>query len=251
MIKLKRIDEIEKLLREEEIVSLDKLCDLFQVSKATIRRDVNELEKHGSIKKIYGGIMLSQKDSQQHFQLSEKSIKCKRNAAKLASDLVVNGDVIYIDSGTTNMYLIPFLSKRMNLTIITANLYVISAALEYPQLNIISTGGILHRPSNAFVGSAVINFLQNYNISKRFFSSSGVSLTNGVTSAFPLEYEIKRYLIERGETNILLLDSSKVDVVSLKTFCRLDELDYFVTDQRPSKKYCDFFSANNVRLIIE
>lgn len=251
MIKIKRTDEIKKLLREEEIVSLDTLCRLFQVSKATIRRDINELEKHGFIKKIYGGVMFNRKDPQKSFECSEKNMNCKKNAARLASELVVDGDVIYIDSGTINMYLIPFLSERIDLTIITTNLSVISAALEYPQLDIISTGGILHRPSNAFVGSDVIHFLQSYNISKSFFSSSGISITNGVTSAFPLECEIKRYLIEKGKTNILLLDSSKVDVVSLKTFCRLDELDYFVIDQQPSKKYCDFLSANNVRLIAE
>ncbi|SFM29425.1 DeoR/GlpR family DNA-binding transcription regulator [Pelosinus propionicus] len=249
MRKLNRLNQIKKILWEQEIVPLDQLCNLFQVSKGTIRRDVNELEKHGSIKKIYGGIMLNEKNSQGSFELREK--KYQKNAANLASNLVVNGDVLYIDSGTENMYLMPFLSERSDLTIITANLNVINEALQYPQLEIISTGGILHRPSNAFVGSAVIDFLQNYNISKNFFSSSGVSITNGVTSAFPLEYEIKRYLIERGETNILLLDSSKVGVVSLKTFCKLEDLDYLVTDQRPSKEYCDFFSAHNVRLITE
>lgn len=56
-MKLKRIQQVENYIQQQGSISLDELCSVFNVSKNTIRRDVNELEKRGTLRKVYGGVV--------------------------------------------------------------------------------------------------------------------------------------------------------------------------------------------------
>lgn len=243
---------MEKYIREVQYASLDTLCDLFKVSKNTVRRDIAELEINGVIKKIYGGITLIPQNHVEPFGSREVvNQQEKEIIGKYASQLVENGDVIYIDSGTTTSHMLPYLATKENLTIITSNLHVIVSALDMPKINLISTGGDLYREAYAFTGLNVVHFLKqsNYNISKAFLASTGVSLSRGVTNMSPLEYEIKRYLIASSNTAILLVDHSKINKASFLTYGNLNDFNYFVTDTLPPQEYLDYFKANNVTLI--
>ena len=59
-MKEERIYQIHELLKERTRISLDELCEVFNVSKNTIRRDIAELEEQGVIRKVYGGIVLEE-----------------------------------------------------------------------------------------------------------------------------------------------------------------------------------------------
>lgn len=249
-MKFHRLNEIEKYLDEVGNISLDALCEVFNVSKNTIRRDVAELEKRGSVKKVHGGIVSTKKNKLEPFASRKvKNPKEKRIIAELACDLVNDGDVIFIDSGTTTMHMMPHLASKSNLTIVTYSLNIILASIPYPNVNVISTGGELYRGANSFIGINTINFLKHYNISKAFLSSTGISINKGVTNASPFEYQIKKHIIDTGSTSVLLVDHTKINVASLMTYCHLEELDYIVMDSAPPQEYIDFFTANQVTLI--
>lgn len=252
-MKLNRISEIEKYTRQLEHISLDRLCDVFKVSKNTIRRDINELASKGVIKKVYGGITINQKNTVEYrepFESREiKNQTEKKQIAKLASDLVDDDNVIFIDSGTTTKHMIPFLANKRNITIITSNIHAIIASIPYPNLNVISTGGVLHRGTNSLTGTEVTAFLKNYNIEKAFLASTGISLSKGVTNISPLESEIKKYLIQNSTRTALLVDHTKINVASLMTYGKLEDFNYFITDLFPPNEYVDFFTANNITLL--
>ena len=55
-MKVSRLNSIEQYVISRETVSIDELCEVFGVSKNTIRRDLNELEQRGHITKVYGGV---------------------------------------------------------------------------------------------------------------------------------------------------------------------------------------------------
>ena len=249
-MKATRLNDIENLLEEQNTLSINHLCEIFNVSKNKIRRDIAELEKRGAIKKVYGGIMRNQTNIPEPFAAREiKNKTKKKQLAKLAANLVDDNDIIYIDSGTTTMHMIPYLAEKKNLTILTANVYVINEAFHYPQMNIIATGGTLYRPSNAFVGASVLQFLEGFNISKCFLAATGISIENGATNASPMEGDIKKYLTSNSKTKILLVDSTKIDQVSLVTFAKLKDMDYIISDNKFSSKYNDYFKHNNVHLV--
>ena len=147
------------------------------------------------------------------------------------------------------MHMIPFLTGKGRITIITSSLNVINMALDYPSLDVLTTSGALYVPSKAFVGSSVIRCLRDFNISKIFLASTGISIEHGATNASPLECEIKRYLAELPSKKYLLVDHSKIDVASLMSYASLASMDCLVLDKLPPERYQTYCTTNNVRLL--
>lgn len=252
-MKEERIYQIHELLKERTRISLDELCEIFTVSKNTIRRDIAELEEQGVIRKVYGGIVLEESNITPLEPFSAREIRHineKKKIAAAAAACVKEGDVIYIDSGTTTMHMIPHLVDKEFLTIVTASVYVLDAAAKYNNLNVIATGGTLQAPLKAFVGSSVLNCIRDYNFSKIFLAATGISLEHGATNASPLECEIKQSLVQKPCSKYLLVDNSKFDVASLMTYGDLKNIDCIVTDEQPPAKYHNHFNKNDVGIII-
>lgn len=251
MLKINRIHQIESYITEKERVSMEELCHVFKVSINTIRRDLNELEKQNKIKKVYGGVILNDRKVTEPFESRQiKNKDAKQSIAKCASELIHDGDIIFIDSGTTTMHMVSCLSHKENITIITNNLNIILGAIPYPNLNIISVGGTLSRRTNSFINMEATNFLKNYNFSKAFMATTGVSIARGVTNSSTFEYEIKKYIVENCEKIILLADDSKIDHASLITYYELKDIDVFITNSKPSDEYIHFFHDHRIELMI-
>ncbi|MGJ9384787.1 DeoR/GlpR family DNA-binding transcription regulator [Salipaludibacillus sp. CF4.18] len=249
MLKTQRIEEMRKYVEKHHVVSLEQLAEVFQVSLNTVRRDTNSLVTTGKMKKVHGGISLvnSQPVNYQVRQvINEKS---KKVIAQKAASLVENGDIIYVDTGTTTVYLAEYLQEK-EVTVITNNLDFIVQSQLYPNLRIISTGGLLDSTLNAFVHLQNMDVLRSYNITKAFVASTGISIENGITHASPLEYEVKKYIVSKSKETYLLADYSKFGKQALITFSQLDELDFIITDQTPANTYLDFISQHKVELIV-
>ncbi|MCQ4635701.1 DeoR/GlpR family DNA-binding transcription regulator [Anaerovorax odorimutans] len=250
-MRTKRIDSIEQFIEQEKSVSLDTLCEEFEVSKNTIRRDINELVKKGTIKKVYGGVTVNQTAESQPllpYQQRHDSFAEEKDAiCRLAVEHVNDGDNIYIDTGTTCMNMIDHMAD-INCTIITNSLHVCWKAVPYPNLKVISLPGILKRETLSFVGSDVTNHLQTFNITKAFMACAGLTVNNGVTNASTEEYLIKKAVIENSRQHYLLTDHSKFDRASLMTYCGLEEIHHIITDMAPGKKYLNFCKEHGITI---
>lgn len=245
-----RILDIEEYIIEHKNVSLDTLCEVFNVSKNTIRRDINELANKGTIKKVYGGVAINEASTLIPFtERNIKNIPAKSKIAQYCSNYINDGDIIFMDSGTTTLYVIDYLKDKKNLTIITNNLEIIIKALDLSNLNIICLPGNLIRKTNSFVGVDTTDVLNKYNITKSFLASTGISIECGLTNSHPLESEIKKLAIKKSMSTFLLVDSTKFDKSSLITYGNLEDIDYLITDKKPSKKYINFCNSNDVSLI--
>jgi len=235
-VRTKRIGNIEKYIYINKTVTLDQLCEEFKVSKNTIRRDIDELASKGLVKKIYGGVTIPDTQSMKPFE--ERSISnlgLKQYIAKKAASLVNDGEIIFIDSGTTTFPMVEFIQKK-NITILTNNIEVIIKCIPHNNINVISLSGILDRKALSFTGSTAVDVLQQYNISKAFLAATGISSKNGATNSSPAETAIKKTAIERSVKKYLLVDHTKFEVSSLVTYAQFDKLDAIITDQYPDKE---------------
>ena len=251
-MKIDRRRKIHEALKEAHNISMNDLCDMFGVSKNTIRRDIADLQEKGIIEKVYGGIVLADPpaNAPEPFAFREgRNAEAKKLIGRLAADLVDDGDVIYIDSGTTTMHMVPYLLDKQRLTIVTASVHVINMAVTYTRLNVISTGGTFYAPSQAFIGPQAVECLRRYNVTKAFLASTGISIEHGATNTSPLECELKQSLMKKNCPHILLVDDSKFDHATLMSYCALKDLEYVVTNKRPSDAYLRYFDENDVRLI--
>jgi DeoR family myo-inositol catabolism operon transcriptional repressor len=244
MIKDKRINKIEEYIIEHSSVSLEELMEVFQVSKNTVRRDIQELVDRGDFQKVYGGITVKQDKRTRLESFQTRQVRNqdeKKRIGRVASSYIQDGDIIFIDSGTTTIEIIKFLSNKQ-ITVVTNNIDFIVNALPYENLNIITIGGILERKTNSFGTMKYIN--------KAFMASTGVSISNGVTNASPLESELKTSIVKRCGEVFLLVDNTKFDKYGLMTYCELNEIDYLVTNKKPSEAYYDYAKDNHIELVI-
>lgn len=254
-MRVERIDNIIEFVYKNKNVTLDQICDNFNISKSTVRRDLSEILKDSNLQKTYGGITLKNKlDNRKYLtSFNERNIENidkKLAISKKAATIVEDNDIIFIDSGTTTFYMADYLDKINNLTILTNNLEVIFRAAKYKNINLISLSGTLNRETLSFVGTTSISTIKKFNMSKAFMATTGFSILNGVTNSSPLEFDIKRTVISKSSKIILLADSSKFNSVSLMTYCDLEDIDILITDKMPDKEIKDYLFAKKISIEI-
>ena len=242
-----RLREFEEYMQEKRSATIPELCAHFNVSLNTIRRDIKELVKNGSVTKVYGGIVWNQEDNIVPFTArSSVALEEKRHIGSLAASLIEDGETIYIDSGTTAVYILPFIANRKNVTVVSNSLIVFNEIQKYPELNLLTAGGIYNQKTKSFVGLTAVNGLNDIRIRKAFMSATGVSIEAGATNNSLHEAEIKRAVISHAQKVVLMVDHSKLDRSAAICFCDIDQLACFVTDRRPPDKYIRFFEQHHI-----
>lgn len=73
MLAEERIRKILTLLEEKKAVSVTDLCQETGASEATIRRDLNELDRQGKLNKVHGGAVLPRTSSRARSRISSPS----------------------------------------------------------------------------------------------------------------------------------------------------------------------------------
>lgn len=247
----KRRDLLMQYLKNNKTASMDELCKIFDVSKSTIRRDIDELESQNFLKKVYGGVILVEHDKCVPLSIrKEMLIEEKDRIGEAAAKIVNDEDIIFIDAGTTTVQMLKYLKHKTNITIITNSILVVNEAIAYGNFNIILTGGNLLLSTNSINGPIAVNTIKNLNCKSAFVSATGVSLKKGLSNSVLLEAEIKRQILKCASNVILLVDHTKFDLVSLVTFSELNNIDTIITDDEPSDEYREYFRKTNIKLII-
>ena len=233
-MKFQRLQKIEDYLSKNGFATTRELCDLFNVSQNTVRRDIDELSSHGNIHKIYGGVMYSESlvDFENRYTTNKEH---KLLIAHKAAELIENNDLIFIDSGTTTQLIIQFLHPEKHITIITNNLDVVTAIADHPNIELILVGNRLKRKTHSFIEVDDWSYFNRININKAFMAATGVSLTKGTTNSDMMEYEIKNKMMRKAEHAILLVDSSL-------------HFNTVITDQNCPSEYKNYFKKKQVNV---
>lgn len=251
-MRTERIDLIEKYIRQQKTVTLDKLCEVFQVSKNTIRRDLNELTESGVVKKVYGGVTIQtyapDLKTITPFSLRSDLFDEEKDAiSEYAASLIDDYDIIFIDTGTTAQNLIDHIADK-HCTVITNSLRVSVKAVAYPNLTIITLPGTLRRDTLSFIGSESVSYLEAFNINKAFLCCTGITIKNGLTNATTEEYRIKKSVVDSSQTCYALADHTKFEKFTLMTYCKLSEIQHIITDQLPNEEYITYCKEHDITL---
>lgn len=241
-MRMSRIEQLEQYILEHKSVSIDKLCEVFQISKNTVRRDLDVLVTRGNIEKVYGGVVACDTLAgiPELVSFNERNIKnreAKNQIAALAATYVREKDIIFIDTGTTTVGIVDHLSHLANVTVITYSIQVINRAMAYPNINLISLPGTLKRDTASLVGASCTDYLKDFNIVRAFMACTGISVQHGVCNASTEEYNIKKMALARSNKHYLLADSSKFEKSSLMTYGEISQFQYILTEMLPSDEF--------------
>src|ERR687895_792815 len=212
----RRQQRIAELVRETGSVTVAALEMEFGVSPATVRRDLAELERQGKVRRTHGGAVmpgLAQHEDSFQQRLGE-AVEAKKRLARAAAKLLGEKETVFIDSSTTAYYAMQrMLAETPNATYMTNLVPVMDlfSAADPSRASMVGLGGIFRPLTLSFVGPCTIYAVESYVADRTFFSVKGITPDGQLTEPSPLEAEVKRAMIRRSESPVLLVDGRKFE----------------------------------------
>lgn len=221
-------------------VRVTELCQVTGASEATIRRDLNSLARQGRLVKIHGGATSLEEEEflarEPDLATKQRYTREKERIARYAASLVGDDDVVFLDTGTTVLHMANHL-KDSKALFITSSIDFAGMLSAYER-NVHVLGGILKPGTVDVVGSEALNALRQYNFTKAFLGTCGVSTNQGFTTPDSETAALKVLAASRAQSVYILADSSKFGRVAAATILPLDRA-RIITDQMPDRKYLD------------
>ncbi|MGY3855616.1 DeoR/GlpR family DNA-binding transcription regulator [Aeromonas aquatilis] len=230
-----RVVDMEKYIVQAGSVTVKELSDRFSVSLETIRRDLQELESNGSVKRVHGGaISLDNADAGLAFnkRKHERSIEKKLIAYK-ALALIKPGDMIMLDASSTCWYLAEALPD-ISLTVITNSFRNVLSLAVKKNIKTIAIGGEYSEKYAAFVGTIASGNISQYRVDTLFLSCSAYSTSSGVWENNEINASTKKVMLASAKQKVLLADSHKENRSGIVRICQFSDLDVVLTEKNES-----------------
>ena len=249
-----RQQQILRILREKGNATAAFLSKLLGVSEVTIRRDFDVLESNGSIRRMFGGVILNETNgygnSGKLFFDERTSVneEKKRLIGLCASKLVHERDAIYLDIGTTIAALAVELRERANIIALTNSLAVLNI-LSDSSVKLYSIGGCVNGSEHSINGDVANSFVRAFNIDNAFIGAAGVTLENGISEYFNETARLRKAVIERAKKVTLLADSGKFGIDRFSVVCPLDNVNTIITDSGLPAAYAERICEMGIELI--
>lgn len=251
----KRLKNTLNLLHQKKQMTVKEIAQLLNVSDVTVRRDLQDLEDEGLLRRTHGGATVfgsSRKINDVYLidEQTERNVKKKSTIGLRASSLIQQNETVFFDSGTTVPFVVKYLDKEIPLT---ALCYTFQIALEFyhrKNTNLILTGGYFNRDSNVFHSTHGCELIRDIRADKAFISTGGVDDSLGLTTYFYFEAEIKKAMIASSKQIILVTDSSKFGKVSISYFAGLRDIDTIITDDGIDDHYREVIQNLGIELLI-
>jgi DeoR/GlpR family transcriptional regulator of sugar metabolism len=235
-MRAERQRKILELVLQNNEISVADICEKFDVSEMTARRDLQDLERDGLLRRVHGGAVNNQGRSYEPpLQLrSSKHSERKKSIGQAAAELVYDGDSIGLDVGTTTLEIARALQGKRNLTVVTASLPIanefISGFSLSGDIRLILTGGIVRAGEFSMIGDFAAQMYDQLHVDKAFLGIGGVSLEDGLTEYNLEDAMVKRSILRSARQTIVVADGSKFGHTTFASVGTVTEVDVIITD---------------------
>lgn len=239
---------IVSLVNQKGEVSVDELANQFDTSEVTIRKDLSALDKSGLLLRRYGGaVALPKEVIAEH--VTKNISNRKLSLARAAAALIRDHNRIVIDSGSTTGALIPQLSSKQGLIVMTNSLYAANAINELENEPILlMTGGTWDPHSDSFQGQVAESVLRSYDFDQLFIGCDGIDLDRG-TVTFNELVGLSKVMAQVAREVIVMAEADKVGRKIPNLELGWEMIDVLVTDSRLTDDQVHIIESYNVRVI--
>lgn len=232
---MKRLEQIIKLVSEYEKIDVNTLSEKLNVSKVTIRKDLDKLESKGLLHREHGYAVLNSGDDL-NVRLSI-NYEIKRKIVQEAVKLVSDNETIMIESGSTCALLAEEICKqKRNVTIVTNSFFIANFVRAYDSCRIIVLGGEFQKDSQVTVGPLLKEMIQTFHVRQAFVGTDGYDKEMGFTGKDLMRSEVVQYISAASDKVIVLTDSSKFDKRGTVRRFALSQVYEVITDEKLSKQ---------------
>ena len=231
MLTEERFAKILSILEDMGSVTVQQLMTELDASESTIRRDLTALDARGQLIKVHGGAIMkntvfsTMDDEVVHRK--ERNKEEKEAIAIYAAGLIVPGDFVYIDAGTTTERMIDYIANKQ--AVYVTNAITHAKKLAEKGCTVYILGGEFKAVTEAIVGEEAVATLEKYNFTKGFWGTNGVSLQRGFSTPELKEAMVKRKSMENCKERFILADQSKFNQISSVTFGEFESASIITT----------------------
>ena len=236
-----REKKILEIAIKEKSVMVKDLARRLYISEPSIRRDLSSLEKQRLLRRTHGGAVIDETAPSEikipflirELEKSDEKIKI----ARMATDLVTDDSVIFLDASTSAYSMIPFLIEKRNLIVITNGIKALTALSER-NITCIGTGGSVINSGLAFYGEDALKTIEKYNADFCFFSCRGLSETGMLTDISQHENTVRYKMIEHSKNSYLLCTSDKFNKTYYHNLCSADDISGIIKAEKTKYENC-------------
>jgi len=229
-------------LQLQPFIKISELCQELHASKSTIQRDLKILEEEGKIKRERGGVV-QKKFAETMSDLTEAPVfekvgeneEAKKKICQEAAKRIKDGDLIFIGSGTTPTYLIPYIQDK-KIKIVT-NSYFLLPGLKQCEAEVYLLGGRYSKKHEITMSPSTLEQLKEFRFDKVFIGANGLDLELG--EVYTSEFEcgaLKQTVMKRSRQSYLLVDDSKFSITAICRFGYADQFDQIIVNDFPKNK---------------
>lgn len=200
------------------------------VSRETVRRDLLALEAEGLLQRVHGGAVSPETATEAPFERRRRLRWAEKLAiGRAAARLIGDGQIVFVDAGTTTLAFAEALSSRASVKVVTNSIGV----AERLGARAVLLGGEISSDVPATFGELTLAGIERFQTDMAFIAPVAIEPSLGAMNFALHEAEIARAMIRRSGRTVLLADHSKFGILSRVSICRLDEVDLVVTDSAP------------------
>jgi DeoR/GlpR family transcriptional regulator of sugar metabolism len=224
--------EIMRRVRLSGATSVRDLASQLGVSPSTIRRDLEVLDRDGTLRRVRGGALAEvDADTDRPFaEVAGVDEQDKEAVAGRAAQIVRDGDVVLLDIGTTTMRLARRLRGR-RITVVTSSLAVLDVLRADPAVELLLLGGMVRRTYHSLVGVLTEEALRQVCADRVFLGVSGVRPDGQLVDTTLAEVPLKRAMIAAAGQVVLLADRQKFPGTGALRVCGPEDIDVIVTNE--------------------
>ena len=252
MLKAERLEIIKSLGKENEIISWEMLQSYLDASMATIRRDVEDLEKAGAVRKTRGGIIFPRAEGVEPSDAIRKynNPDAKARIGEAALSYIKDHDFIMLDSGSTVLELAKRIPKNLHLGMVTYYFEAARITADNENTEVFLAGGKVRKKFYTCHGFMAEKMLEGFHASTFFMGADGVDIQNGITGYNSLDVPLKQIMIRHSDKVVLMCDHSKFESAAFVYIAPIDEIDVVITDSGTDDKYIKALQDKGIEVII-
>ena len=251
MFQIERQDQILEYINKAQKANTNELAEYFNVSKVTIRRDIDTLASQGLVVKTHGGAISVTKSLHREIPYAykaEHNQNAKKRIGVVAAECIEDGDIIILDSGSTTLEIAKNIIQK-NITVVTDDIKIAMELSNKDNVTVIVSGGTLSDPVYTLTGNNVSEFFSRLHVNKTFLGCDAVDLEFGISNRTYGEVDIKSAMIRAADEVIMVTDNSKLNRKVFCQICDISVLDKLVIneiDERNRKG----FTEKGVEIIV-
>jgi DeoR/GlpR family transcriptional regulator of sugar metabolism len=212
-------------------VSVGDLAELAGTSEMTIRRDLEQLESRGALRRVHGGaVNVALGGADLPYGIRElTNIDAKERIGKAAADTLLNGETVILDTGSTTVAIAKAMVGRQ-LTVTPLSLHSLFELTRSETIKLLLPGGQVRAGELSIVGNATEAAFTDFSYDTFIIGCCGIDAKNGATAVDLEDVRVKRAAIRASSRRIAVATAEKLSRVTLARICPAEDIDLLITD---------------------